>query len=105
MANKWRTDPRGGGYISDSLNRGQFPSCEKPSAEHACTTSSFLLTIPSMRRRGLIFCKRQRKKIETYGSLLSRAQRELDTKLSESLTVDNKPTSPGLLEKMKDLFN
>jgi molecular chaperone DnaJ len=36
---------------------------------------------------------------------LSRSQRELVTKLSESLTVDNKPTSPGLLEKMKDLFN
>jgi len=26
-------------------------------------------------------------------------------KLSESLTVDNKPTSPGLIEKMKDLFS
>jgi molecular chaperone DnaJ len=36
---------------------------------------------------------------------LSRPQRELVSKLAESLTVDNKPTSPGLLEKMKDLFN
>jgi molecular chaperone DnaJ len=36
---------------------------------------------------------------------LSRAQRELVNKLAESLTVENKPTSPGLLEKMKDLFN
>jgi molecular chaperone DnaJ len=36
---------------------------------------------------------------------LSRAQRELVSKLGESLTVDNKPASPGLLEKMKDLFN
>lgn len=36
---------------------------------------------------------------------LNRAQRELVTKLAESMTVDNKPTSPGLLEKMKDLFN
>jgi molecular chaperone DnaJ len=36
---------------------------------------------------------------------LSRQQRELVNKLSESLTVDNKPTSPGLLDKMKDLFN
>ncbi len=36
---------------------------------------------------------------------LSRAQRELVAKLSESLTVDNKPTSPGLMEKMKDLFS
>jgi len=36
---------------------------------------------------------------------LSRAQRELVTKLAESMTVDNKPTAPGLLEKMKDLFN
>jgi molecular chaperone DnaJ len=36
---------------------------------------------------------------------LSRAQRELVTKLAESLAVDNKPTSPSLLEKMKDLFN
>ena len=36
---------------------------------------------------------------------LSRAQRELVQKLGESLTVDNKPASPGLLEKMKDLFS
>jgi molecular chaperone DnaJ len=36
---------------------------------------------------------------------LSRAQRELVTKLSESMTVDNKPASPGLLDKMKDLFS
>jgi molecular chaperone DnaJ len=36
---------------------------------------------------------------------LSRPQRELVNKLAESLTVDNKPTSPGLLDKMKDLFN
>ena len=36
---------------------------------------------------------------------LSRAQRELVSKLAESITVDNKPTSPSLLEKMKDLFN
>jgi molecular chaperone DnaJ len=36
---------------------------------------------------------------------LSRAQRELVTKLSESLTVENRPSSPGLLEKMKDLFS
>src|SRR5581483_7204460 len=35
---------------------------------------------------------------------LSRAQRELVTKLAESLTVENRPSSPGLLEKMKDLF-
>ena len=36
---------------------------------------------------------------------LSRTQRELVAKLGESLTVDNKPASPGLLEKMKDLFS
>ncbi|HEX8710678.1 MAG TPA: molecular chaperone DnaJ [Terracidiphilus sp.] len=36
---------------------------------------------------------------------LSRAQRELVTKLGESMTVDNKPASPGLLDKMKDLFS
>jgi molecular chaperone DnaJ len=36
---------------------------------------------------------------------LSRAQRELVAKLAESLSVDNKPASPGLLEKMKDLFS
>ncbi len=35
---------------------------------------------------------------------LSKAQRELVTKLAETMTVDNKPTSPGLLDKMKDLF-
>ena len=39
------------------------------------------------------------------GTHFNRAQRELVTKLSESLTVDNKPASPGLMEKMKDLFN
>jgi hypothetical protein len=26
-------------------------------------------------------------------------------KLSETMTVDNQPTSPGLIEKMKDLFS
>ena len=36
---------------------------------------------------------------------LSRAQRDLVSKLGESMTVENKPTSAGLLEKMKDLFN
>ncbi|MGA2206178.1 MAG: molecular chaperone DnaJ [Terracidiphilus sp.] len=36
---------------------------------------------------------------------LNRAQRELVAKLAESMTVDNKPTSPGLMEKMKDLFS
>jgi molecular chaperone DnaJ len=36
---------------------------------------------------------------------LSRAQRELITQLAESMTVENKPTSPGLIDKMKDLFN
>jgi molecular chaperone DnaJ len=36
---------------------------------------------------------------------LNRAQRELVGKLAETLIVDNKPASPGLLEKMKDLFN
>jgi molecular chaperone DnaJ len=36
---------------------------------------------------------------------LSRAQRELVSKLSDTLAVENKPTSPGLMEKMKDLFN
>ena len=36
---------------------------------------------------------------------LSRTQRELVSKLAESLSVDNKPTSPSLIEKMKDLFS
>ena len=36
---------------------------------------------------------------------LSRAQRELVSKLAESMAVDNKPASPGLMEKMKDLFS
>jgi len=36
---------------------------------------------------------------------LTRAQRELVGELAESLAVENKPTSPGLIEKMKDLFN
>lgn len=36
---------------------------------------------------------------------LSRGQRELVNKLAETMNVENKPTSPSLLEKMKDLFN
>jgi molecular chaperone DnaJ len=36
---------------------------------------------------------------------LNRAQRELVNKLSETMAVDNQPTSPGLIEKMKDLFS
>jgi molecular chaperone DnaJ len=36
---------------------------------------------------------------------LSRAQREMIAELEKSMKIDNKPTSPGLLEKMKDLFN
>ncbi len=36
---------------------------------------------------------------------LTRPQRELVAKLAESMDVDNKPTSPSLIEKMKDLFN
>jgi molecular chaperone DnaJ len=36
---------------------------------------------------------------------LTRAQRELVSQLAESMAVDNKPASPGLIEKMKDLFN
>jgi len=36
---------------------------------------------------------------------LSRAQRELIEQLAETLKVDNKPSSPGLLDKMKDLFS
>lgn len=36
---------------------------------------------------------------------LNRAQRELVAKLAETMTVENKPTSPGLIEKMKDLFS
>ncbi len=36
---------------------------------------------------------------------LTRAQRDLVEQLAESMTVDNKPASPGLLDKMKDLFS
>jgi molecular chaperone DnaJ len=36
---------------------------------------------------------------------LSRAQRELIAELGKSMEVDNKPTAPGLLDKMKDLFS
>ena len=36
---------------------------------------------------------------------LNRAQRELVAKLAETMSVDNKPASPGLMEKMKDLFS
>ena len=36
---------------------------------------------------------------------LTRAQRDLVAQLADSLTVENKPASPGLLEKMRDLFS
>ena len=36
---------------------------------------------------------------------MSRVQRDLVAQLGESMTVDNKPASPGILEKMKDLFS
>ena len=36
---------------------------------------------------------------------LSRAQKELVTKLAETMEVENRPTSSSLLEKMKDLFS
>ena len=36
---------------------------------------------------------------------LSKAQRELIAELGKSMSVENKPTSPGILEKMKDLFS
>ena len=36
---------------------------------------------------------------------LTRTERELISKLAESLSADNKPTSPSLMDKMKDLFN
>jgi DnaJ-class molecular chaperone len=35
---------------------------------------------------------------------LSKAQRDLISELAKSMSVENKPTSPGLLEKMKDHF-
>jgi molecular chaperone DnaJ len=35
---------------------------------------------------------------------LTRAQRELVSQLAESMAVENKPASPSLIEKMKDLF-
>jgi hypothetical protein len=53
-----------------------------------------------------------KKLVEPKGSLLYEVlkgidfeKRELVNKLAETMTVENKPTSPGLLEKMKDLFN
>ncbi len=36
---------------------------------------------------------------------LSRAQRDLVAQLAESMAIENKPTSPSLIEKMKDLFS
>jgi molecular chaperone DnaJ len=36
---------------------------------------------------------------------LSRAQRDLVAQLADSLQVENRPSSPGLLDKMKDLFS
>lgn len=36
---------------------------------------------------------------------LTKAQREMVTRLAETMTVENKPASPGLLDKVKDLFS
>ncbi|HEY1257481.1 MAG TPA: molecular chaperone DnaJ [Terracidiphilus sp.] len=36
---------------------------------------------------------------------LTRAQRDLITELAESLSVENKPASPSVIEKLKDWFN
>jgi molecular chaperone DnaJ len=36
---------------------------------------------------------------------LTRAQRDLVSQLAESMAIDNKPTAPSLLDKMKDLFS
>lgn len=36
---------------------------------------------------------------------LTRAQRELVEQMAESLKVENKPTSHGILDKVKDLFS
>jgi len=36
---------------------------------------------------------------------LTKAQRDLVAQLGETLSVENKPTAPSLLEKMKDLFS
>jgi molecular chaperone DnaJ len=36
---------------------------------------------------------------------LTRSQRDLVSQLAESLAIDNKPASPNIIEKMKDLFN
>jgi molecular chaperone DnaJ len=36
---------------------------------------------------------------------LTKAQRELMAKLGETMSVDNRPSSPGLLDRVKDLFN
>jgi molecular chaperone DnaJ len=36
---------------------------------------------------------------------LSKAQRELMAKLGETMSVDNRPSAPGLLDRVKDLFN
>jgi molecular chaperone DnaJ len=36
---------------------------------------------------------------------LTRSQRDLVSQLADSLAIDNKPASPNIIEKMKDLFN
>ena len=36
---------------------------------------------------------------------LSKAQRDLINELGKTMSVENKPTSPGILDKMKDLFS
>jgi molecular chaperone DnaJ len=38
-------------------------------------------------------------------SKLSKPQRDLLKQLSETMTVENTPTSRGLFEKMKDIFS
>jgi molecular chaperone DnaJ len=41
----------------------------------------------------------------TTPSKLNKAQRDLLKQLSETMTVENTPTSRGLFEKMKDIFS
>jgi molecular chaperone DnaJ len=36
---------------------------------------------------------------------LTKAQRDLMAKLGESMSVDNRPSAPGLLDRVKDLFS
>jgi molecular chaperone DnaJ len=83
----------------DGPINSRFPKARRAARNCASAAAAFLTSTTRARRS------------DGQGAGADSAQAEprparLVSKLAESLTVDNKPTSPGLLgDKMKDLFN